>query len=443
MKKNLTKLAIFTIGAVLTIGISSCKKKGCTDSTANNYSEEAKKDDGSCTYDDVVPVSSVVVSGFIAANTTWTADKIWILDGKVIVNSGVTLTINAGTIIKGKEGSGTLASALIIAKGAKINAVGTSASPIIFTSVLDNIAIGQMVGTNLTNTDKGKWGGLIILGNAKISASSGDVVSQIEGIPASESYGAYGGADDADNSGKLKYVSIRHGGALIGAGNEINGLTLGGVGSGTEINDIEIIANLDDGVEFFGGSVNVTNLLVGYIGDDGVDMDQNYSGTVTNFVVIQDAESDKGLEIDGTEGSTYTTGQFNLINGKVYSKDGGGRPADFKDKAQGTVSNLLVSGFTNGKIKIRASYQNSCADVKVDACSNLIAASPKLIFNSSEIPSGVEVYTTSTDGAPTPTNCTLQPADQTAASAEVVSTIATGANTTVFAWSWTAIKSKF
>lgn len=439
---NVTKVGMLAAIAAVSINLTSCNRKGCTDENANNYSEKAKKDDGSCTYDVVTTEDEVEVTGFITSNTTWTADKIYILNGKVVVNSGVTLTIEPGTIIKGAEGSGTAASALVIARGAKIDADGTAAKPIIFTSVLDNIGIGQMSGSNLNENDKGKWGGLLILGNAPISASSGDDVSQIEGIPASETYGSYGGNDPLDNSGTLNYVSIRHGGALIGAGNEINGLTLGGVGSGTTITNIEILANTDDGVEFFGGSVNVTNLLVAYVGDDAIDIDQNYAGTVTNYVVIQNADSDKGLEIDGTEGTTYTTGMFTLINGTVYSKDGAARPADFKDKAQGTVNNLRTTGFTNGKIKVRASYQNECADVKTDACSNLIASTPKLTIINSEIAAGVEVYTTSTNSSSAA--CPVQGNDQTQASAKVVSTTATGADNSAFStWSWTDIKNKF
>jgi hypothetical protein len=146
----------------------------------------------------------------------------------------------------------------------------------------------------------GLWGGLIVLGNAPISADAESV--QIEGIPVSDQNGLYGGTNATDNSGVLKYISIRHGGANIGEGNEINGLTLGGVGSGTVIENIEVVANQDDGVEFFGGTVNVTNLLILNAGDDAIDTDQAWAGTLDNFIVIC-GTTDHALEIDGPEGT--------------------------------------------------------------------------------------------------------------------------------------------
>ena len=182
--------------------------------------------------------------------------------------------------------------------------MGTAAEPIVFTSVADNIELGQTAGTNLTEDDRGLWGGLILLGNAPVSLDGDAAEAQIEGIPASDTNGLYGGSDPADDSGTVQYVSIRHGGALIGEGNEINGLTLGGVGSGTTIDNVEIVGNVDDGIEFFGGTVNATNLLVWAQGDDGLDIDQAYSGTIDNAVVVQGSISDHGLEIDGPEGFT-------------------------------------------------------------------------------------------------------------------------------------------
>uniref|UniRef100_UPI00404B8176 hypothetical protein n=1 Tax=Flavobacterium sp. TaxID=239 RepID=UPI00404B8176 len=414
MKLNTVKVGMFVMAASLTLGTVSCKKEGCTDETATNYDSKAKKDDGSCEYE-VAPVAGTVnKAGNITANETWTADNIYIITGKVVVNSGVTLTIQPGTIIKGAEGTGTLASALVVAQGGKINAVGTASQPIIFTSVLDNIQVGQLTGTNLDENDQGLWGGLIILGYAPISAADGDVLSQIEGIPASDAFGAFGGSNSSDDSGDLAYISIRHGGALIGAGNEINGLTLGGVGSGTSISNIEVVSNLDDGIEFFGGTVNVSNVLIGHQGDDGIDIDMNYSGTVTNFVVINGVNSDKSLEVDGPEGTTYTSGLFTLLNGTTNGT------GDFKSKAQGTINNVKM-----GVAKIRASYQNACVDPKTDAFTYLTQGSPTLVFTGAEF-SSVLVYTASDDGGNPATGCTVFAADQTAAEGAMTSTTATG-----------------
>lgn len=429
MKRKTASLSLVLV-ASLTLGLASCKKEGCTDESATNYNSKAKKDDGSCVYPEVI-TGNTVVEGNITSNTTWNADKIYELKGKVIVKSGYTLTIEAGTIIKGQEGTDVNATALIVERGAKINANGTASKPIIFTSILDNIAIGQLAGTNLTETDAGKWGGLIILGNAPISAANGDTQGQIEGIPVTETYGTFGGSNTSDNSGVLNYVSIRHGGALIGSGNEINGLTLGGVGSGTTVTNIEIVGNLDDGIEIFGGTVNVTNILVYSQQDDAIDVDMNYAGTIDNFYTYNDATlSDKGLEIDGPEGATNITGLFTIKNGTCSVIGGTYATCDFKDKAQGTLTNVMI-----GQAKIRANFDaaNACAS-KTDAFTNLTAATPKLVFSGSSFTS-VLVYTSST--------CSLPANYQTDADAVMTSVTATGGTKSVFnSWSWTSVKGK-
>lgn len=414
----------------LSLGMVSCKKEGCTDPTATNFSDGAKKDDGSCTYEEVT--TNETVSGFITSNTTWTANKIYQLNGKVVVNSGVTLTIEAGTIIKGQEGTDVNASALIVSKGATINASGTAAKPIIFTSVLDNIALGQLSGSNLTEGDAGKWGGLIVLGSAPVSAADGDQQGQIEGIPATDAYGSFGGTNAADNSGTLKYISIRHGGAIIGAGNDINGLTLGGVGSGTTVQNIEIVGNLDDGIEIFGGTVNVSNVLVSFQQDDAIDVDMNWSGTLDNFYTINNSGtgSDKALEIDGPEGITNTNGLFNLTNGTCIIFGGGNATGDFKSKAQGTVTNVIF-----GTAKISSSFDAVCAS-KTDAYTKLTDATQKLFFTDSKF-TGATVYTAST-------TCSIPTDYQATAEARMASNAnATGGNKTVFnTWTWTSIKGK-
>ena len=131
------------------------------------------------------------------------------MDGRVIVADGVTLTIQPGTIIKGREGQGVSASALMIARGGKLNAVGTAEKHIIFTSILDDIKVGELEGSNLTENDKGKWGGLVILGKAPISYS-GALEAQIEGVPAEESLGLYGALRTIDLKTFVSIASVNN-----------------------------------------------------------------------------------------------------------------------------------------------------------------------------------------------------------------------------------------
>ncbi|HYW97166.1 MAG TPA: hypothetical protein VE870_16355 [Bacteroidales bacterium] len=223
---------------------------------------------------------------------TWTKDQSYVLDGFVFVNDGQVLTIEAGTVIRAKTGQGSHASALIVARGGKIIASGTAEEPIIFTVEGDDLK------GSVPLKSRGLWGGLIILGNAPVNTSSGE--ASIEGIPISEPRGIYGGYDADDNSGILEYVSVRHGGTNIGEGNEINGLTLGGVGRKTTIDHIEVIANADDGVEFFGGTVDCRNMAVAFCGDDAFDFDQGYSGKCQFLLGILDEDlSDHAAEHNG------------------------------------------------------------------------------------------------------------------------------------------------
>lgn len=437
-KRTIQALTITMMVSASLATMTSCKKEGCTDATATNYSEEAKKDDGSCTYATVAGLVSK--SGVISANETWTADKMYLLDGKVYVGDGATLTIEAGTIIKGKQGQESVASALVVARGGKIMAEGTAQKPIIFTSELDNIQIGQLVGTNLTATDNEKWGGVAILGKAPTSAQSGDTETNLEGIPLdpanpNNNLGLYGGTNPTDNSGVLKYVSIRHGGISIGEGNELNGLTLGGVGTGTVIENIEVYATLDDGIECFGGTVDITNALVYAQGDDGIDLDQNYSGTFENFMVVMvdGVGTDKGLEIDGPEGTTYTTGLFTLKNGIVKKKGSEGVATDFKDKAQGTIENVTFE-FGASEIRVRAKYDAaaSCAP-QTDAFTKLMEDKLKFV-NSKWGLSVPKVYTSVSA-------CSSSvPADQALAVTKFTEGAGGSVATSTFSWTCAGIR---
>ena len=413
MKKTLTLVAA---ASALTLSFSSCQRKGCTDPTALNYSESAKKDDGSCVY--APAENEVVVTENVTANTTWTADKIWILGSRIAVTSGVTLTIEPGTIIKGQAGTGANATALIIARGAKINAVGTAAAPIIFTSIADEIQPGQIASPNLDPTLSGLWGGLMIMGNAPISADAASV--QIEGIPASDPNGLYGGSDAADNSGVVKFISIRHGGANIGEGNEINGLTLGGVGNGTVIENVEVVANQDDGIEFFGGTVNVTNALVWNAGDDAIDTDQAWAGTLNNFIVVCGDQTDHALEIDGPEGSLLAG--HTLTNGTVKGNDAS-ELGDFRSSARGDFNNIYFFGFPDPATDGRG-------DFSLSSGSDATFAAGDLTFSNLQttLPTGVAL--TAVFKAGTDVHAT-----DVAAGANTV-----GANVSAFAsWTWAGV----
>lgn len=424
--KKLVQTLFLAVVALSVFSISSCKKP-----------------------DDNTTTGNATLSGEITANKTLSADTIYELAGKVVVPNGITLTIEPGTIIKGRTGTGSLASALIIARGGKIMAEGTADKPIIFTSILDNIEVGQKVGSNLGENDREKWGGVIILGRAPISAADGDTEAQIEGIPADEDFGKYGGTNVADNSGVMKYVSIRHGGALIGEGNEINGLTLGGVGNGTTLDHIEIVATLDDGIEFFGGTVNLSNVAIFYQGDDALDIDQNYAGTITNAYVLQGTDTDNALEIDGPENSTYTDGLFTIQNSTFKTENTDARAATFKSKGQGTLTNCAFSGYNSKGVRLRASFDGSGAD-KSDSYLYFTQSSPKLIITNNEfkttLTDEISVYT---DDATYSVTAAMETAadDKFNASGNTVSSslnFTKGANTSVFdGWSWGSNNSKF
>lgn len=380
---------------------------------------------------------TVVVNSDISTDTTWSADNIYNLDGRVFVTGGATLTIEPGVIIKANAGSGVNASALIVTRGSKIEAVGTAAAPIVFTSASDNIAFGSTAGTNLTENDRGLWGGLIVLGNAPASFDGDAESAQIEGLPTDTDgdKGLYGGTDPADDSGTLQYISIRHGGALIGEGNEINGLTLGAVGTGTTIDNIEVVGNVDDGIEFFGGTVNATNLFVWAQGDDGLDIDQAYSGTIDNAIVVQGAISDHALEIDGPEGSLQ--GAYTLTNATLIGLDNNvenGEVADYRSNAQGTNNNILVTGFTGVGTDLQLS------DVELDnegVAANYTAGS--LVFTNWEVvlPTGVA---SSADIFNDTTDSTTFEADAANFSSVAPTPPTVGATTSAFAWTYANAK---
>ena len=308
------------------------------------------------------------VTDDITADVTWTSDTVYFLDGLVFVNEGATLTIEAGTVVKGiAQGDITTnegASALIIRRGAQINAVGAADNPIIFTAAIDDTDDA----TDTEPTDRGLWGGVILLGEAPTNQAQ--TLTQIEGIP-NDLEAQYGGDDPEDNSGTMQYVSIRHGGFSISgvAGDEINGLTMGAVGSGTTIDHVEIYANLDDGFEWFGGTVSTSYLVAAYCGDDSFDYDQGYRGNGQFWFSIQAPDiAGRAAEFDGVGPSSGaitedppTFSQVTLSNATLIGAGQFSTPTNeeandnafrIREGAGALVYNSVVTGFVGGVIQL-------------------------------------------------------------------------------------------
>ena len=304
------------------------------------------------------PTSKTVGTGgitYIDDAQAWTNDRIWIMNGKVVVRSGGSLTIEAGTIVKAQNGQGVEATALVIAAGASINAIGTEDSPIIFTDIEDSIDYGDgIISPNRKPTDTGKWGGVIILGNAIVGEDGGS--DDIEGIAEGYTWTSYGGNDDEDTSGILSFISIRHSGTQLAGGDEIQGLTLGGIGSGTTLNNIEVVGSNDDGIEIFGGAAQITNIVILNQRDDAIDLDEGFRGTLTNAVIVMRSNSDNPFEIDGTEDSTGTIGgSFTINDATVYAntapESGKNFLGDWKSDATGFTNNVVFKNIDGLAIK--------------------------------------------------------------------------------------------
>ncbi|MFT4740396.1 MAG: hypothetical protein ACI9L9_001178 [Marivirga sp.] len=380
--------------------------------------------DDSVTGEDPMPVPEeggieVTITSNVTTDTNWSADSIYILGGRVAVESGATLTIEPGTIVKGKAGTGSNATALIVARGAKIIAEGTADAPIIFTSVADDITLGQTISPNLDETIDALWGGIIVLGSAPISAQNEndqDVSElQIEGIPTSDPNGLYGGSASEDNSGVLKYISIRHGGANIGQGNEINGLTLGGVGSGTVIEYIEVVANQDDGIEWFGGTVSVKNVLVWNAGDDGLDTDQAWNGTCDGFIIVTPVNG-SAFELDGPEGAVEQ-GFHTFTNGIVFAGELGEELVDLDGSTNANITNVYFFGITT--------------PIVVESYADVAAAGG--VFSGWEYTLG-----TDDDGNAIAYADVFIDVPQTVATAVALNANTVGPTTSAFAWTWAA-----
>ena len=239
----------------------------------------------------VYPNTTVDVSANITSDVTWTAGNTYFLKAQIYVKNNATLTIEPGVIIRGDHTA--VGAGLFITKGSKLNAIGTAASPIVFTS---DKPVGQRAG--------GDWGGVALLGRGAYNINSGK--NNIEGIPTSPDteFGGWTSVDDNDNSGILKYVRIEFGGYVYALNQEINGLTLGAVGRGTTIDYVQVSFANDDSFEFFGGSVNCKHLIAFRGVDDDFDTDNGYNGNVQYVLGIKDPQLGDPTFANSTGAST-------------------------------------------------------------------------------------------------------------------------------------------
>ncbi|WP_411275076.1 hypothetical protein [Daejeonella sp.] len=330
MKKQGILLALFAV-----IFTAACKKSTVDDTPGGTG---------------LLVTTAIEVTTDITVNTTWTADKMYLIKNIINVTSGVTLTIEPGTLIKGDKAS---RATLVINRGGRINAAGTADKPIVFTS---NQAAGARAA--------GDWGGIVILGKAPNNQGTN---TPIEGITATSDVNktSHGGIDAADNSGTLKYVRIEFAGVPLSPDNEINGLTLASVGSGTTLDYIEVYRSGDDAFEFFGGTVNAKHLLAIGTLDDDFDTDFGYSGKiqfglVQRFITLADVSGSNGFESDndgsGSVKTPLTGAVFSNITviGPLSAANMTGFNANYQHAAQirrnSTISifNSVFTGYTEG-----------------------------------------------------------------------------------------------
>src|SRR4051812_29942346 len=260
--------SVLPLTSLLFAGVAACG-----DSNSNNTQPDAP----TVTPDTPNGGSVVRLNDDITADTTFKAENVYVIPRlkQLFVKNGATLTIEPGTVIQGEQGS-----VLVITRGAKINAVGTKDKPIVMTTAQPS---GQKTA--------GFWGGLLVLGSAPINvnklANPPSDEATYEAFTSAIPEGKFGGTNAADNSGTIKYVRIEFAGFNFVADREFNNLTLCGVGSGTTVDFVQVHGGSDDGVELFGGTVNVKHIVSTQNQDDGFDTDNGWSGKA-QFIIVQD-----------------------------------------------------------------------------------------------------------------------------------------------------------
>ena len=291
--------------------------------------------------------STTTLTGNINTTTTLTSDKVWTLKGYVYVTDGAKLIIQPGTTIVSDVAE---KGALCIERGSQIIAEGTQSKPIVFTS-------GRPEGQR----SPGDWGGIVILGRAKTNRSSEPTIEGGIGRP-------YGGTNDSDNSGVMRFVRIEYAGIAAMPNSEINALTLGGVGNGTILENIQTIYANDDAFEFFGGTVNGKNLYAFATADDDFDFDFGYTGMITNGVAKRDpqfvdsGDAGNGIECDndGTGSGAQPVTHPKLFNMILVGPNVSSALANhnlglrFRRATQFTMKNSIVWGWMKGGLSLES-----------------------------------------------------------------------------------------
>jgi len=307
--------------------------------------------------------AEVIVSGDIATSQTWTKDNVYRLQGQVAILAGATVRIEAGTIIASDAGG-----SLAVLRGERIDCEGTQSEPIIFTSRNDYLTWTEANPRGVWRAACNEWGNLTILGRGYIgkygngapstntAAPNAGNYANMEGLTASgatDERVRYGGGDDNDDSGILSYVSFRYGGKVLGLGTELNGLSLGGVGQATEIDHVEIMNNVDDGIEIWGGKVDLKYFSIWNIGDDSLDVDHGWRGRAQFGLIVQgysvNAASGSGvcdsmIEADGAAKSdaqpVTTAALYNMtLIGQPFSAK---RAIKYRDGARIQINNSII-----------------------------------------------------------------------------------------------------
>ena len=305
-----------------------------TDSDTDSDSDaDADADTDTDTDTDVEP-TEVRVSGSIATSTVWTADTVWVLDGPTFVEAGAALTIEAGTTVYAAP-----TSYLVVTRDATLDAYGEATAPIVFTAEGDSRVPGA-------------WGGLILLGDA--ATNEGDAV--LEGLDPNDPRSGYGSDDlgSDESCGRLRYVRVEFAGQDGGNGKDLNGVTLAGCGADTLVDYLQVHRGLDDGLEIFGGNVDVKHLLVTQAGDDSLDWDRGWTGRLQYFIAQLPADDgDNAIEADNwaDDFAAVPVSSPTLMNVTLLGAGSGAAPihraVHFKAGTSGTIENAIIAGFSS------------------------------------------------------------------------------------------------